>query len=100
MILAGARFHIKPFVGFIHRLECACGFLEILLPLGILTKDFRPWRSKKHCSVVLKLPCGFFHMLRNGQVTQHQIADYVRNTAVEEDRPTLLFRHRVRAHFP
>src|SRR5690606_28208297 len=77
------QFIAEARIGLGHGLEGAAGFVQILFALGVLAEDLGPDRGDEGAPVradVLRRP---LHMGRDRQAAQRQIADHVRDAAIE-----------------
>src|SRR4051794_34860744 len=73
-----------------HGVVGPCGLVERLLALAVLPVDLRPWRRDEDAPVIAEGRGGLRYMRRDGDAEQPQIADYVGNSPVEEDRTGLI----------
>ena len=80
------------------RVEGAHGFVEILLSLGVLTKNLRPRRQCENAAVVAKFVGRSEHVRRHWQAAQAEIADGVGHAAVEEYRAVNVCGDAMRIH--
>src|SRR5205085_1538593 len=69
-----------------HRVAGALGLLEGLLALGVLRKDVPPGRRYEDATMIAIARRRGIHVRRNRNPAERQVAEHIRDPAVEEYR--------------